>query len=156
MVWVVFVYFLAFVIEAALMGLMMFQLIKLADLENDFINPHDASNSLNNVVLPEFGLQAFMTALMMLTGRWFIGVIHLGILIFNVRQVVLTKHYVDVTEVFRDLSTQKIIRNIKLAIYVAVFIVCIYKLVETSVEAFLTPDMRVQAADIFKQAAADM
>lgn len=27
------------------------QLIKLADLENDFINPHDASNSLNSVVV---------------------------------------------------------------------------------------------------------
>lgn len=89
MAWVVVVYFLAFAIEAALMGFMMFQvsslcmytrsgilhciscktsyikllyecgarldlllqLIKLADLENDFINPHDASSSLNNVVV---------------------------------------------------------------------------------------------------------
>lgn len=81
----------------------------------------------NMLQLPEFGLQAFMTGLMLLTGRWVIGVVHLGILLFNVRQVFMGKHHVDVTEVFRDLGTQKIIRNIKLAIYVLVFIICIYK-----------------------------
>lgn len=86
-----------------------------------------ASTGPNMPQLPEFGLQAFMTGLMLLTGRWLIGVIHLGILIFNVRQVFMGKHHVDVTEVFRDLNAQKVIRNVKLAIYVVVFIICIYK-----------------------------
>lgn len=156
MAWLVLVYLVAFVVQAALMGIMMFQAIKLSDLENDFINPHDASNTLNNVVLPEFGLQAFMTLFTLLSGRWCIAIPHLGMLVFNLREVFHSRHYVDVTEVFRDLDKQKIIRNIKLAVYVAVFIVCVYKLVETSVEAFLSPSMRVQAADIFKKAAADM
>mmetsp|Transcript_15204 Transcript_15204/g.45851 ORF Transcript_15204/g.45851 Transcript_15204/m.45851 type:complete len:157 (-) Transcript_15204:1873-2343(-) len=156
MAWTLLIYFIAFVIEAALMGIMMYQLIKLSDLENDFINPHDATAALNKVVFPEFGLQALMTLLMLLSGRWFIGSLHVLVLAFNVREVMLQRHHVDVTEVFRDLNRQKTIRNIKLALYVLIFVVVIYKLVETAVETLLTPEGRVHAAHIMKQAAADM
>lgn len=82
MSWELLLYFMAFVLQAALMGITMFtvptaagcldagehergckteekdvlipihrhfaaQLIKLSDLENDFINPHDATSSIN-------------------------------------------------------------------------------------------------------------
>lgn len=76
---------------------------------------------------PEFGLQALMTLLMLLSGRWFIGSLHVLVLAFNVREVMLQRHHVDVTEVFRDLNRQKTIRNIKLALYVLIFVVVIYK-----------------------------
>ncbi len=38
---------------------------------------------------PEFGLQAFMTLLMLLTGRWLVGGLHLLVLAFNVRLMFL-------------------------------------------------------------------
>ncbi len=50
---------------------------------------------------PEFGIQASMTLLMLLTGRWLVGGLHLLALGYNVRLVFLQQHTVDVTEVFR-------------------------------------------------------
>lgn len=68
-----------------------------------------------------------MTLLMLLTGRWFIGVLQLLVLAYNVREVKLQKHYVDVTEVFRDLPRQQTVRNIKLALYIFIFFIVVYR-----------------------------
>lgn len=46
---------------------------------------------------PEFGLQALLTALMVFSGRWLVGGLHLVVLAFNVRLVFLQQHRVDVT-----------------------------------------------------------
>jgi Cornichon protein len=46
---------------------------------------------------PEFGLQALLTALMVFSGRWLVGGLHLIVLAFNVRLVFLQQHRVDVT-----------------------------------------------------------
>lgn len=148
-------YFVAFILQAALMGICMFQLIKISDLENDFINPHDFGSSYNASVLPEFGLQATLTLLMLLSGRWVLAALHLAILGYNVRLVFLQNHLIDVTEAFRQLPQEKKRRFIKLGLYVFIFIIVIYKLVETAVHSLLTPEGRLQAAEIMKQAAAE-
>lgn len=46
---------------------------------------------------PEFGLQALLTALMVFSGRWLVGGLHVIVLAFNVRLVFLQQHRVDVT-----------------------------------------------------------
>lgn len=156
MSWLLLVYFVGFVLQAALMGISMFTLIKLSDLENDFINPHDATNSINTWVYPEFGLQALITVLMLCTGRWLVGGLQLVVLAFNLRLVFLQQYRVDVTEVFRELGREKKIRMVKLVMYVLIFVIVIYKLVETAVHTLLTPEGRVHAAHLMKQAAAEM
>jgi hypothetical protein len=156
MSWLLLLYFIGFILQAALMGICMFTLIKISDLENDFINPHDATNSINAWVYPEFGLQALLTALMVFSGRWLVGGLHLIVLAFNVRLVFLQQHRVDVTEVFREIPREKKLRMVKLGMYVLIFVIVIYKLVETAVHTLLTPEGRVHAATLMKQAAAEM
>ena len=58
-----------------------------------------ASEHLHVLLLqyPEFGLQALLTALMVFSGRWLVGGLHLIVLAFNVRLVFLQQHRVDVT-----------------------------------------------------------
>ena len=45
------VWLLALVLCAALLGITMYSLISLSDLENDFVNPHDSSVSINRWVV---------------------------------------------------------------------------------------------------------
>jgi len=45
------IWLLAFIIQAGLLGVSMFQLVQLTDLEADYVNPHDASASYNRVVV---------------------------------------------------------------------------------------------------------
>jgi Cornichon protein len=46
---------------------------------------------------PEFGLQAVLTALMVFSGRWLVGGLHVAVLAYNLRLVFLQQHRVDVT-----------------------------------------------------------
>lgn len=58
------------------------------------------TQTLTDIVMlqyPEFGLQALLTALMVFSGRWLVGGLHLVVLAFNVRLVFLQQHRVDVT-----------------------------------------------------------
>ncbi|KAL0049820.1 hypothetical protein WJX82_010520 [Trebouxia sp. C0006] len=48
------VWLLAFLMQAGLLGIVMYSLISLSDLENDFVNPHDSSAALNKWVLVIF------------------------------------------------------------------------------------------------------
>lgn len=133
-----------------LLGVALYVLMQLADLENDYLNPHDAAATINRTVvraagwsgrpplalnwlaagrcqccasepqaaplslpagqpacdarsvncrnaaahaapavlqLPEYGIQAAATALMLLSGNWMLGVLHLGLLAFHLRQL---------------------------------------------------------------------
>ena len=45
------VWLLALLLTAALLGITMYTLISLSDLENDFVNPHDSSVSINRWVV---------------------------------------------------------------------------------------------------------
>jgi hypothetical protein len=46
------------------------QLMCLADLEFDYINPLDSSSRINKVVMPEFIVQALLSVLFLITGHW--------------------------------------------------------------------------------------
>jgi hypothetical protein len=46
------------------------QLMCLADLEFDYINPFDSSSRINKVVMPEFIVQALLSVLFLITGHW--------------------------------------------------------------------------------------
>ncbi len=51
MPWQLLVWLVAFVLQSGLLGTCMYKLIQLSDLENDFINPHDAARNFNKVVV---------------------------------------------------------------------------------------------------------
>lgn len=63
---------LSFLLVAVLLGITMYGLICLSDLEHDFINPHDASTRMNQFALPELGIQAALTVLYLVTWKWFL------------------------------------------------------------------------------------
>lgn len=51
MPWLFLIWLLAFIGQAALLGIVLYQLITLTDLEADYLNPHEATRSFNKFVV---------------------------------------------------------------------------------------------------------
>jgi hypothetical protein len=45
------IWLLAFLLQSGLLGSIMYTVIQLTDLENDYINPHDAATNINRLVV---------------------------------------------------------------------------------------------------------
>ena len=59
------------------------QLMCLADLEFDYINPFDSSSRINKVVMPEFVLQALLSVLFLLSGHWAMFLLSVPMVYYN-------------------------------------------------------------------------
>jgi hypothetical protein len=51
MPWQLLIWLLAFILQSGLLGINLWKLVQLTDLEADFLNPHDASKSYNKLVV---------------------------------------------------------------------------------------------------------
>ncbi|XP_008791286.1 protein cornichon homolog 4 [Phoenix dactylifera] len=110
----VFVWLTAFFLLIALIVLVIYQLMCLADLEFDYINPYDSSLRINKVVIPEFVLQGVLCLLFLLSGHWLMFLFCVPNLYYNVRLYRQRQHLVDVTEIFNQLNGEKKRRLLKL------------------------------------------
>eukprot|EP00959_Pyramimonas_sp_CCMP1952_P336251 7041027-Pyramimonas_sp.AAC.2 len=128
---------LCFLLEGALLGIIMYTLICLADLENDFINPHDSANRINKFVTPEYVLQAAHFLLILLGGKWFLAAISFPVVLWLLRAYFKGQALVDVTEIFNDLPNEKKVRLTKLFCHLVMFIIIIYRVVEASVSVLM-------------------
>jgi len=59
------------------------QLMCLADLEFDYINPFDSSSRINKVVMPEFVLQVLLSVLFLISGHWAMFLISAPMVYYN-------------------------------------------------------------------------
>ncbi|KAL5541040.1 hypothetical protein UlMin_002407 [Ulmus minor] len=129
LVWLVSFFFLI-----ALLIIIVFQLMCLADLEFDYINPYDSSKRINRVILPEFITQGVLCAFFLLTGHWFMSLLCGPYLYYNVRQYTRKQHLVDVTEIFNMLDKEKKRRLFKLFYLVFLLFLCIFWMILTALE----------------------
>ncbi|CAA7018599.1 unnamed protein product [Microthlaspi erraticum] len=91
---------ISFLFLVTLLIIVIYQLTCFADLEADHINPYDSSTKINRVVLPEFGLQALLCVYYVFTGHWFMAVLSLPYLFYNIRLFMKKEHLADVTEMY--------------------------------------------------------
>ncbi|GJX64698.1 cornichon homolog 1 isoform X1 [Tanacetum coccineum] len=103
------------------------QIVCLSDLENDLMNPYESSSRINSVVLPEMVLHCAGSALLLLTGFWFLFLLTLPITIYSSMKYMNKQHLIDVTEVFRYLDAEKKYRIAKLVLYAFVFLLVIIR-----------------------------
>ncbi|XP_027107825.1 protein cornichon homolog 4-like [Coffea arabica] len=114
---------LSFFILIALLGIILYQLMCLADLEFDYINPFDSASKINNVVLPEFITQGVLCFLHLVTAHWMMFLLCLPYLYYDFKLYTERRHLVDVTEIFNQLPWEKKIRLYKLG-YLIVLMAC--------------------------------
>ncbi|KAL3701056.1 hypothetical protein R1sor_019078 [Riccia sorocarpa] len=125
---------------AGLLGIVVYQLMCLSDLEFDYINPFDSASSINKFVLPEFIGHGALCGFYLLTGHWLMFLLNLPLAYYHMRLFMHKRHLVDVTEIFNLLGKEKQYRLMKLGFYLLLFFIVIYKLVVAAVVVILEYD----------------
>ncbi|KAL8158975.1 hypothetical protein V2J09_000512 [Rumex salicifolius] len=105
------------------------QLVCLADLELDHINPHDATSSINNVVVPEFVLHGALSFLFLVTGHWFMFLLCIPCLYYNAKLYMDRKHLLEQTDIFTVLNRERKKRLFKLGYLAIIIMVSLFLLI---------------------------
>ncbi|KAK2653316.1 hypothetical protein Ddye_013172 [Dipteronia dyeriana] len=128
MAWAVLFWLLIFLMNLALIVSSFYQLLCLVDLEDDHLNPFEASSRINFWVVPEFLLQGLLCLLLLVTGHWFTFLAALPLTCYNAFLYMKRQHLIDVTEVFRAIKVEKRIRFVKLGFYVLFFVMVVFRI----------------------------
>ncbi|KAF8070777.1 cornichon [Lyophyllum atratum] len=111
---------------AALMFGMIYFIIMFSDLESDYVNPIDLCNKLNQLVIPESCVHAFLAVLFLLSGQWMAFALNAPLVAYNVNKILNKNHMYDATEIFRTLDGHKKESFIKVAFYLLSFFYYLY------------------------------
>lgn len=130
----VWAWLLFFFIIIGVIVMVVFQLMCLADLEFDYINPYDSASRINKVVLPEFITQGVLSLLFLLTGHWIMALLSIPYLYYNVRLYNRREHLIDVTEIFNMLDREKKKRLFKLGYLVLFLFMSLFWLIYSALE----------------------
>lgn len=120
---------ICFPLNVAFLASAFYQVLILSDLESDFVNPYDASSRINYFILPEFIGQGLFCALCLFTGHWIMFLLTVPVTCYHVMLYMKRQHLIDVTEVFRALNAEKKFRIAKLAYYLTIIIITVFRLV---------------------------
>ncbi|KAL8539686.1 hypothetical protein ACS0TY_001338 [Phlomoides rotata] len=130
----VLAWLLFFFVLIALLVMIVFQLMCLADLEFDYINPYDSASRINKVVLPEFIAQGVLCFLFLVTGHWLMSLLCVPYLYYNVRLYLRNDHLIDVTEIFNLLNWEKKLRLFKLGYIILLLFMCLFWMIYNALE----------------------
>ncbi|KAK9449745.1 cornichon [Limtongia smithiae] len=122
-------FLLAVLLNAANLFLQVFFTIMYSDLECDYINVFDLCNRLNNYILPEAAIQAFLTFMFLINGYWLPLIINLPLVAYNINKVLNNNHLLDATEIFRTLNEHKKESFIKLGFHLLMFFFYLYSMI---------------------------
>ncbi|KAG8662162.1 protein cornichon homolog 4 isoform X1 [Manihot esculenta] len=129
-----YVWLISFFFLIALIVIIVFQLMCLADLEFDYINPYDSSSRINKVILPEYITEGVLGLFYLLTGHWCMSLLCGPYLYYNVRLYTGKQHLVDVTEIFNMLHWEKKQRLFKLFYLIFLLFLTIFWMIFTALE----------------------
>ncbi|WOL05228.1 hypothetical protein Cni_G13955 [Canna indica] len=130
----VFFWLTSFFFLVVLIVLVIFQLMCLADLEFDYINPYDSASRINKVIYPEFALQAVLCLLFLLSGNWLMFLLCVPYLYYNSRLYRSQQHLIDVTEIFNLLNREKKRRLFKLVHLVILLFLSLFWMIYSVLE----------------------
>ncbi|KAL2321626.1 hypothetical protein Fmac_026005 [Flemingia macrophylla] len=129
-----FAWLISFFILIALIVLVIYQLMCLADLEFDYINPYDSTSRINKVVLPEYIIVGGLCLFYLITGHWIMSLLCAPYLYYNVRSYRQGNHLADVTEIFNQLPKEKKQRLFKLFYLVFILFLSLFWMIYTSLD----------------------
>ncbi|CAI4277043.1 BAQ_1a_G0004160.mRNA.1.CDS.1 [Saccharomyces cerevisiae] len=104
------------------------------DLEADYINSIELCKRVNRLSVPEAILQAFISALFLFNGYWFVFLLNVPVLAYNASKVYKKTHLLDATDIFRKLGRCKIECFLKLGFYLLIFFFYFYRMVTALLE----------------------
>ncbi|KAL9260758.1 cornichon homolog 4-like protein [Drosera capensis] len=130
----IMVWLIAFFIIIAILAMVIYQVMCLADLEYDYINPYESASRINRAILPEFVTQGALCLYYLVTGHWFMFLLCLPYLYYDVRMYMDKQHLVDVTEIFNMLNHEKKKRIVKLVYLIVTLFLSLFWLLYSALE----------------------
>ncbi|XP_065065202.1 protein cornichon homolog 1-like [Rhopilema esculentum] len=125
----------ALLASIALIFLVIWNVIAFDDLRTDYKNPIDLCQTLNPLVLPEYGLHAFLMLLFFFGGFWIVFLFNVPLLCYNIyryanRGIISGVGIYDPTEIMSTSVLNKCQREgwVKLAFFLISFFVYLYRL----------------------------
>lgn len=122
----IWVWLISFFVLISLLVLVVYQLMCLADLEFDYINPYDSASRINIVIIPEFVTIGVLCCIYLVTGHWFMALFCGPYIYYNWRRYERGQHLIDVTEIFNMLHWEKKQRLFKLAYLIFLLFLSIF------------------------------
>ncbi|GLT39525.1 hypothetical protein SLA2020_137110 [Shorea laevis] len=126
-----FGWLLTFFLLISLLSIIGYQLMCLADLQFDHSSPYDSATRINLSVVPEFVMQGVLCIAYLITGHWFMCLLSLPYLCYDIRLYRWRQHLVDVTEIYNQLNWEKKQRLIKLFYLIMLLISSLFWLLST-------------------------
>lgn len=75
----------------------------------------------------EYAAQAVLTTVLLASGKWFVGLLHLGVLCFFIKMYMMRQHTVDTTDVFKQLPQHKQRRMALFVFFIVTFVLVTYR-----------------------------
>ena len=125
----VVIFSLSLVGVGVLLFIQLYALIMYSDLESDYIGPIDLCERLDVWVVPEYGLQALITGLMLLGGHWLPLVVNGALTAYHYWKWREGLWRFDATEIFRQLSARKYESIGKIVFYLLLFFYYLYRMI---------------------------
>lgn len=100
-----------------------------SDLSCDYINPIDLCNKLNPYILPEIGLHAITTLMLLLSRNWLSLLFNIPLVAWNAKKVLDKNTTLDATEIFRTVSRQQTESFVKLGAYLLLFFWYLFQMI---------------------------
>ncbi|XP_061954956.1 protein cornichon homolog 1-like isoform X1 [Populus nigra] len=126
--WNLIFWIICLLINSGLLAIVFYALLCLTDLEVDQMDPFVATANINRWILLEFALQAALSILLLFTGHWILFLAAVPLTCYHAMLFIRRQHLIDVTEVFRNLNTDKKRRMIKLGVYMIFFTICVFRI----------------------------
>ncbi|XP_012286316.1 protein cornichon [Orussus abietinus] len=131
-----FSYIAALIIDAFLIFFSIFQIICFDELKTEYKDPIDQCNSLNPLVLPEYGLHIFFNILFLISGEWLSLCLNIPLIAYHInrylnRPVMTSAGLYDPTSIMNANDLTKCYREgwVKLAFYLLSFFYYLYGMI---------------------------
>ncbi|XP_074657545.1 protein cornichon homolog 1-like [Tubulanus polymorphus] len=129
-------YIIALILTAFLIFFAIYHIIAFDELKTDYKNPIDQCNSLNPLVLPEYGIHMFYYVLFVLSGQLLTIILNTPLLVYHIhrymnRPVMSGPGLYDPTSIMNADQLSKAQREgwIKLAFYLLSFFYYLYSMI---------------------------
>lgn len=113
-------------------------------MEADFLNAHDGTRKANFFVDGEHLLQFTAAVLLLLSGNFVVGSVHICAVVYNWRERILNTAKMESVTAFRELPRHKLKRAIKFAVYTVLFTLSLFFLVQSIAKRALSGAHHVQ------------
>ncbi|KAL7305709.1 protein cornichon [Trichogramma pretiosum] len=136
-----FSYIVALIVDAFLIFFSIFHVIAFDELKTEFKDPIDQCNSLNPLILPEYGLHFLINFFFLISGQWLSLILNIPLMAYHInryrtRPIMTGPGLYDPTSIMNMNDLNRCQREgwVKLAFYLITFFYYLYGMISSLIQ----------------------